>query len=166
MSVNRRVTPPQRAGGLSALPTRGDAQALPRVTIGRLAKLTDTTVDTIRFYERLGLLPKARRSTSGYRNYGADDVDRLRFIRRVRTLGFNLDEISDILRLEHQSEITGQLESGIEPRVREIERRIHDLTAIRDRLRQHTGKAKGRAAGCSSIIAALLGPDSYQTKAR
>lgn len=166
MSVNRRVILARRASGPSALPTPGDGQALPRVTIGRLAKLTDTTVDTIRFYERLGLLPKARRSTSGYRNYGADDVDRLRFIRRVRALGFNLDEIADILRLEHHADVSGKLESGIEARVLEIERRIHDLTAIRDRLRQHTGKAKGRAGGRTSIIAALLGPDSYQTKAR
>jgi DNA-binding transcriptional MerR regulator len=166
MSVNRRGTSPRRTTGPSALPTSGDAQALPRVTIGRLAKLTDTTVDTIRFYERLGLLPKARRATSGYRNFDAEDVDRLRFIRRVRALGFNLDEIADILRLENQGDLSGKLESGLEPRVREIERRIHDLTAIRDRLRQHAGKAKGRAKGRASIITELLGPDSYQTKAR
>jgi DNA-binding transcriptional MerR regulator len=166
MSAHRRGTPPRRSGGLSALPTSEEAQVLPRVTIGRLAKLTDTTVDTIRFYERLGLLPKARRATSGYRNFDAEDVDRLRFIRRVRALGFNLDEIADILRLEHQGDLSGKLESGLEPRVREIERRIHDLTAIRDRLRQHAGKAKGRAKGRASIITELLGPDSYQTKAR
>ncbi len=166
MSVNRRIPPLRRTGELPVLPVRSDAEALPRVTIGRLAKLTDTTVDTIRFYERLGLLPKARRSASGYRHYSAEDVDRLRFIRRVRALGFNLDEIADILRLEHQADVSGKLESGIEPRVLEIERRIHDLTAIRDRLRQHTGKAKGRTGGRTSIIAALLGPDSYQTRAR
>ena len=66
-------------------------------TIGRLAKQADVGIDTIRFYERRGLLPPPSRTSSGYRLYGEDTITRLRFVRRAKALGFTLDEIENLL---------------------------------------------------------------------
>ena len=67
--------------------------------IGALAEAADVGVETVRFYERKGLLPEPRRAPSGYRQYPTDAVERLRFIRRAQTLGFSLGEIADLLAL-------------------------------------------------------------------
>ncbi len=67
--------------------------------IGALAKSADVPVETIRYYEREGLLPKPERSRAGYRLYRAADVGRLRFIRRARDLGFSLEEVRQLLGL-------------------------------------------------------------------
>jgi DNA-binding transcriptional MerR regulator len=69
------------------------------LTIGKLASAADVGVDTVRFYERAGLLKKPPRSASGYRLYDAADAVRLRFIRRSKALGFSLDEIVELLKL-------------------------------------------------------------------
>ena len=67
--------------------------------IGTLARQADVAIDTVRYYERQGLLPAPERTQSGYRSYAADDVARLRFIRRAKTLGFTLAEIRELLAL-------------------------------------------------------------------
>ena len=67
--------------------------------IGALAAAGDVGVETVRFYERKGLLPEPPRAPSGYRQYPTDAVERLRFIRRAQTLGFSLGEIADLLAL-------------------------------------------------------------------
>jgi MerR family mercuric resistance operon transcriptional regulator len=70
------------------------------IAIGELSRRTDCNIETIRYYERIGLLPKARRESGGrFRRYDADDIARLRFIRRARQLGFTLDEVRGLLRL-------------------------------------------------------------------
>lgn len=70
--------------------------------IGILSDRSDVNIETIRYYERIGLLPRPRRSESGYRRYETADVDRLAFIRRVRDLGFSLDEVRRLLGLADQ----------------------------------------------------------------
>ena len=75
------------------------AQGTPSMTIGRLAKATEVNIDTIRFYERQGLLPAPHRRPSGYREYGGESVQRLNFIRRAKHLGFSLTEIAELLSL-------------------------------------------------------------------
>lgn len=72
--------------------------------IGELAKLTQTVVETIRFYEQAGVLVPPTRTAGGYRNYGADQVQRLTFVRRCRELGFSLDEVRSLLRIADRSE--------------------------------------------------------------
>ncbi|MDX2144142.1 MAG: heavy metal-responsive transcriptional regulator [Rhodospirillaceae bacterium] len=67
------------------------------MTIGRLAKAAGIPVDTIRYYEKIGLLAPPRRSAAGYRHYGADTLERLGFIGQAKTLGFTLGEIDDLL---------------------------------------------------------------------
>ncbi|MBU6355761.1 MAG: helix-turn-helix domain-containing protein [Rhodospirillales bacterium] len=70
-----------------------------QITIGVLAQRTGCNIETIRFYEKIGVLPKARRTEGGRRIYGEDFVRRLTFIRRARELGFTLDEVRALLRL-------------------------------------------------------------------
>ena len=72
--------------------------------IGALAKQAGVNVQTIRFYERRKLLPEPRRTESGYRQYGLEEVKRLRFIRQAKALGFSLDEIGDIIRSRGRGE--------------------------------------------------------------
>ena len=69
------------------------------MTIGKLAKKTSVTVETIRYYERRGLLPTPRRTPAGYRLYPPDAVKQLQFIKRARELAFSLDEVSQLLEL-------------------------------------------------------------------
>ncbi|QFT86700.1 Mercuric resistance operon regulatory protein [Halomonas sp. THAF12] len=70
------------------------------MTIGGLAKATGVHIETIRYYQRRGLLPEPERPPGGIRRYGAADVARLTFVKTAQQLGFSLNEISDLLRLE------------------------------------------------------------------
>jgi len=65
------------------------------IVIGTLSKHTATNIETIRYYERIGLLPAPARSSGGYRLYGTGHLKRLNFIRRARTLGFSIGEVAD-----------------------------------------------------------------------
>ena len=73
------------------------------MSIGQLAKSARVGVDTVRYYEKQGLMPRATRRPSGYRQYQSDDVRRLHFIRRAKELGFSLEEIGELLALRSQS---------------------------------------------------------------
>jgi len=70
-----------------------------KMTIGRLARTAGVSVETVRYYERLGLLSQPKRPASGYRTYDKDHLLRLRFIKRAQGLGFTLDEIRELLHL-------------------------------------------------------------------
>ena len=72
--------------------------AAEQLTIGNLAKATDTKVETIRYYERIGLLPAPARTRGNYRSYSPEQLDRLSFIRRARGLGFSLPQVRALLR--------------------------------------------------------------------
>ena len=77
------------------------------IPIGELSRRTGCKIETVRYYERIGLLPKARREGGGrFRRYDGDDVARLRFIRRARQLGFTLDEVRGLLQLDWQNFFT------------------------------------------------------------
>lgn len=71
-----------------------------KITIGRLAAAANVNVETVRFYQRSGLIEEPARPHRGYRTYGEDDVRRIRFIKRAQLLGFTLDEIASLLKLE------------------------------------------------------------------
>src|SRR5438128_10297750 len=73
-----------------------------RIASGALAKHTGTNIETVRYYERVGLLPAPARSSGGYRLYGTDHLKRLNFIRRARALGFSLAEVRKLLALADQ----------------------------------------------------------------
>lgn len=113
--------------------------------IGELAEHADVSVETIRYYERRGLLREPRRSASGYRQYGHDAVDRLRFVRRAQRLGFSLREIGELLQLWAQrSDQCGDVREQIEAKLRDLESRLQDLRRMRaelERLREECARA-------------------------
>ena len=76
-----------------------------RIAIGALSKHTGTNIETIRYYERVALLPAPARSSGGYRLYGTDHLKRLNFIRRARALGFSIGEVRTLLRLADEESV-------------------------------------------------------------
>lgn len=105
--------------------------------IGKLAALAGVKPDSVRFYERSGLLPKPMRLASGYRAYDSDALRRLRFIKQAQSLGFSLDEIKRILSLRGQGAETCRCVIAIaEATLSETEERLRELQAFRDRLKQ------------------------------
>ncbi|MGH8605650.1 MAG: MerR family transcriptional regulator [Gammaproteobacteria bacterium] len=97
--------------------------------IGALSKRTDCNIETIRYYERIGLLPKPPRAPSGYRMYKLDDVNRLRFIRRARSLGFTLDAVRGLLKLS-DDQTCNEVSLITKRHLKEIAEKIADLRAM------------------------------------
>lgn len=111
--------------------------------IGDLAKLADVKSDTIRIYEKRGLLPKPRRATSGYRAYDEHSLKQLRFIKQAQSLGFSLDEIRRILNLRGSGGETCRCVINIaEATLAETETRLAELQTFRDSLRAHLRRWK------------------------
>ncbi|WP_443478422.1 MerR family transcriptional regulator [Novosphingobium aerophilum] len=105
------------------------------LTIGKLAKATGATVETIRYYERAGLIASPARTEGNYRSYLPDDLRRLRFIRRTRDLGFSLDEIRALLDLSGQKDRDcGSVDEIAARHLAEVDRKIADLMALRREL--------------------------------
>jgi MerR family copper efflux transcriptional regulator len=119
------------------------------LSIGRLAKATSVSADTIRFYEKCGLLVPQRRP-SGFREYSADALERLRFIRRARELGLSLKEISQLLALESQDN-GSELKDLIATQLRTIDQKIVELRAWRSALLQWQDQPGEEAAAPRSI---------------
>ena len=105
-------------------------------TIGTVAREAGVGIDTIRYYERAGLLAAPCRRVSGYRDYDVTSVERLRFIRRTKALGFSLDDIRDLLTLsvDHERGVRG-VRQRAEARLTEIEHRIGKLQRVRQGLK-------------------------------
>ena len=128
--------------------------------IGELARRGEVNIDTVRYYERQGLLPQPRRQASGYRSYGNEDVARLRFVRRAKELGFSLEEIAELLRLSsaadaHRSEVR----TLAARRLADVESRLAELERIRSVLADlvHRCSGQGAISGCP-IIEAVVTP--------
>ena len=101
------------------------------LTIGRMAKQAGVSNDTVRFYERCGLIEPAGRTAANYRLYHAEDVERLRFIRRAKDLGFSLNEIKELLALSHDPRTTkADIKRITQEKAKHIRARIRDLTRI------------------------------------
>ena len=105
---------------------------MPEITTGKLAARAGVNVETIRYYERNGLLEAPPRSASGYRQYSADAVRRLRFIKRAQGLGFTLPEIRELLDLQMRPDATcADVRSRAEAKIEDVDRRLRELTALR-----------------------------------
>ena len=126
------------------------------LSIGALAEATDTKVETVRYYERIGLLPEPGRTAGNYRNYGEDHLARLSFIRRARDLGFTLDQVRALLGLaDKKSRDCCEVDALAQDHLSEIERKITDLKALRKELRDLIGQCQhGTIADCR-ILGAL-----------
>ncbi|MFA5016002.1 MAG: MerR family transcriptional regulator [Methylobacter sp.] len=99
------------------------------LTIGKLAKQTEVTIETIRHYQRIGLLAEPEKPDSGYRCYSADAVARIRSIKRAQQAGFTLKEIATLLSLD--GEHCADVRQFAEQKFRQIDQQIEDLTALR-----------------------------------
>jgi MerR family mercuric resistance operon transcriptional regulator len=129
------------------------------LTTAQLAKEGGVNVETIRYYERHGLLPKVPRTPSGYRNFSADDVTRLRFIRRAQRLGFSLKEVKELLAIRFRpGSSCADVRRKAEVKLADVDRKIRQLQAIREALARMTEACAGRGpiANCS-ILEALNG---------
>ncbi len=127
------------------------------MTIGRLARQVGVGVETIRFYEREGLIPEPPRTFSGYRKYPTEAVTRVRFIRRAKELGFTLREIRELLELRTGPDVTCDVvRERARAKIADIEGRIRTLEAMRRALERLAADcpASGPVEQCP-ILAAL-----------
>lgn len=113
------------------------------VFIGKVAALGEVSVQAVRYYERLGLLPAAQRTESGYRVYSPQTVERLRFIRQAQAAGFRLDEIREILRLKFAGQSPCDCVRGLlKEKLDQVEREMAELARFRRELRQTLEKSQ------------------------
>jgi MerR family mercuric resistance operon transcriptional regulator len=130
------------------------------LTIGQVARQAGVGVETVRFYERQGLLEKPTRRESGYRQYPEDVVARLRFIRRAKELGFSLKEIKELLALQVDPAITcAEVKRQAEAKIADIEGKIASLTRIKKALVKLATVCRGQGPTSECPILASLNKD-------
>jgi MerR family mercuric resistance operon transcriptional regulator len=105
-------------------------------TIGRLAEEAGVHVETVRYYERRGILEQPPKPDNGWRVYGDEALETLRFVKRAQWLGFSLDEIEEllVLRREAKSESVSRAVSHIRAKLSHIEQKLNELTHVRNTL--------------------------------
>lgn len=106
-----------------------------RLTIGKLAEGAGVGVETVRFYQRSGLLMEPKRPASGYREYRQTDIERIRFIKRAQTLGFSLEDVRGLLRLDGPQTCKSNHDVAVR-KMQLVEDKIRALQQIRDALKQ------------------------------
>ncbi|MET0171255.1 helix-turn-helix domain-containing protein [Agrobacterium sp. lyk4-40-TYG-31] len=123
------------------------------LTIGRLASATGTNVETIRFYEKSGILPLPSRTEGNYRSYDPAHLNRLSFIRRARDLGFSLDQVKALLALaDDRSQSCAAVDDIAKFHREDVERKIKDLQAMKAELDRIIDTCKcGTVADCRII---------------
>lgn len=128
-------------------------------SIGQVAKATGVKVPTIRFYEQAGLLPSPTRTESNRRMFSDSDVQRLVFIRRTRTLGFELSDIRSLLDLaDHPERPCAEADIIARRQLEVVETRLFELTTLKTELERVTGAcAGGRVARECRVIEVLAG---------
>lgn len=137
---------------------------------GELAQEAGVNVETLRFYERKGLLPDPPRRKSGYREYPEESVDRIRFIKHAQEVGFSLEEIKELLALRVRPGTTcAQVRECAEHKIQEVRQKIADLKAIERALIKLTATCSGRGpVSKCPILENLDGefPSSREAKAK
>lgn len=138
---------------------------MPKGTIGQVARASGVAVETIRYYERVGLLPSPARSAGGYRLFADGTVARLRFIQRAKRLGFTLDEVQRLLHLADNKAASSDVRALAAEKLAGIEARLRDLQNMRDALASLIADCDGHGstAACP-IIHALVERDGAPTE--
>lgn len=135
--------------------------------IGELAQRGGVRVDTVRYYERQGLLPLPSRRPSGYRSYAPSDVSRLRFVRRAKTLSFTLDEIRELLTFsDDRGNDMGGLKTVALEKLADVEARLRELAYIRDDLRAMVAACPGYGSLEQCPILQALDEDAVDENVR
>jgi DNA-binding transcriptional MerR regulator len=128
------------------------------MTVGRAARRAGLTPKAVRLYESKGLLDPAPRTDAGYRLYQDEDVEVLRFVRQARALGLNLAEIGEIIDLQrHGAQPCGRVLSLVETRLKEVDRALRDLRALRRTLqgaREAATDSQGR--GDDAVVCRII----------
>lgn len=134
-----------------------EPRATETLTIGRLAGRAGVGVETIRYYEKQRLIPKPARTRSGYRQYPAGEVARVRFIRRAQQLGFSLREIGELLalRVDASADCVAVRHSA-ERKIESIAARIADLRAMQAALESLRDSCAAQAPGAECAILEAL----------
>jgi MerR family mercuric resistance operon transcriptional regulator len=123
------------------------------VPIGALSRRTGVNIETIRYYERIGMLPAPRRTASGRRVYGAEDVRTLAFIRRARELGFTLEEISALLALRGQHTIAcDEVRAIADAHLMSVRAKLADLTRLEAILAATVAQCSGEASPICPVL--------------
>ncbi len=133
--------------------------------IGEVAARTEVTIETLRYYERIGLLPAASRQPSGYRQYERDALMRVRFIRSAQDLGFTLQEIGALLGLWAQTgRSCGAVEKRATKTLERIDSKIRDLKRMRSALARYVNACRDRPSLEECPLLSALGgePDMKQ----
>ncbi len=127
------------------------------MTIGQLAKKAAVNLETIRYYERRGLVPDPPRNKRGHRIYSREALKRIKFIKRSQTLGFSLKEISELLSLRVEPGTTcGDIKIRVEAKIVDIEKKITDLEKMRMALMRMSDKCMDKEpVGQCPILEAL-----------
>ena len=134
--------------------------------IGELARRTGTTTKTLRFYEDAGLLPEPARLPSGYRDYPADSLDRVGFIRDAQAAGFTLRQIGQVLDIQDGGHPTCQhVAQLIAQRLDEVQQRIAELRQTQAHLRELASRVDAvDAADCTGYCVVITNPDMQLTR--
>src|SRR2546425_13377783 len=135
--------------------------------IGDVAERAGLTAPTIRYYESIGLLAAAPRSSTGYRRYTVTTVEELRFIKKAQTLGFSLEEIGEILKLSRAGDTPCSHVLDLSRRhLRAVEERIQQLTRFRDQLAGELAKWDGkREPTCRGLCQIIVNADEGEPDA-
>jgi len=132
--------------------------ALVNLTIGACAKAAGVHVETVRFYQRRGLLPRPRRPHGSIRRYGQADVARVKFVKSAQRLGFSLDEVGQLLQLDDGTQCSEAAELAA-LRLADVRARRADLERMEATLSTLVGECKARHGSVSCpLIAALVRP--------
>jgi MerR family transcriptional regulator, Zn(II)-responsive regulator of zntA len=127
--------------------------------IGQLAKLADVTPDTIRYYEKQGMMDHGKRTEGGYRLYSEQDLQRLRFIRYAKQLGFTLETIAELLsiRVDPEHHTCKESKAIVDSRLHDVESKITELKRMRESLKRLSRACCGstHATTYCSILEAL-----------
>jgi MerR family mercuric resistance operon transcriptional regulator len=127
-----------------------------RLTIGRLAQLGGVNLETVRYYERRGLLPKPPRTEAGYRQFSPDAAHRLRFIKRAQELGFSLEEVRELLALRLELGNCADVRARAQAKIADIEEKMKTLAAMKSTLRGFVNQCEQSASTSECVILASL----------
>ncbi len=127
------------------------------ITIGGLSKRTGCNIETIRYYERSGVLPAPPRTSGGHRVYGEDHIKRLTFVRRSRELGFPLEEVRGLLRMvDGENHTCEEVKTLTLDHLTDIRRKIADLRRLEKVLKDMAAQCEGGSVPDCPIIDALF----------
>jgi MerR family transcriptional regulator, mercuric resistance operon regulatory protein len=132
-------------------------KAMDVLSIGKLSQQSGVNIETIRYYEKIGVMPAPGRSAGGFRVYEPDHLKRLSFVRRSRQLGFSLDEIRNLLRLvDGHGHTCAEVHALMLSHLAEIRRKIRDLRRLQRAMAEMAARCSGESVPECPIVDALF----------